>query len=94
MAQAVKLDIGSEQDRLTVGAILMKNGYRVWLDKETRPPNKKPTYIVCADRARAEEKTATLSPAPKKDKLDPVMTKLAAFVENTKTEPEQLGFGT
>ena len=51
----LKLEIGSEQDRLTVGSILMKNGYVVWIDKEKRPPNKKPVYIVCAETAQERE---------------------------------------
>ena len=90
----LKLEIGNEQDRLTVGAILMKNGYRVWLDKETKPGLKKPTYIVCADRNAIKQETAIPSNELKKSKMDAAMSKLATIIENHESKPEQLGFGT
>ena len=33
----ITLDIKKTQDRLIVGQILLDNGYRVWLDIQTRP---------------------------------------------------------
>lgn len=43
----VKLEIQREEDRLTVAAILVKNGYRVWQSKErSTPTGKVYTYFV------------------------------------------------
>ena len=61
----LKLEIGSEQDRLTVGSILMKNGYVVWIDKEKRPPNKKPVYIVCAETTKEREDSSQVKKSEK-----------------------------
>ena len=36
-----KMKVYQEQDRLDVAAILVKNGYRVWVGKEPKPTNKK-----------------------------------------------------
>lgn len=36
-----KMKVYQEQDRLDVAAILVKNGYRVWVGKEPKATNKK-----------------------------------------------------
>jgi hypothetical protein len=54
----MKIDINREDDRLTVAAILVKNGYTVRQDKERRTPTARVnTYFIEAEKA--DEKEAT-----------------------------------
>lgn len=54
----MKIDINREDDRLTVAAILVKNGYTVRQGKERRTPNARAfTYYIEAEKA--DEKEAT-----------------------------------
>lgn len=47
----MKIEIYNEADRLTVAAILVKNGYKVWQSKERRTPTGKAyTYYVEAEK--------------------------------------------
>jgi hypothetical protein len=46
----MKIEIAKEEDRLTVAALLVKNGYTVSIGKETVSPSKKATYYVYADK--------------------------------------------
>ena len=54
----MKIDINREDDRLTVAAILVKNGYTVRQDKERRTPTARVnTYYIVAEKN--DEKAAT-----------------------------------
>lgn len=49
----MKLEIQREEDRLTVAAILVKNGYKVWQDKErSTPTGKSYTYFIEAQKLK------------------------------------------
>lgn len=50
----VKIEIFKEEDRMTVAAILVKNGYRVSQGKCRKAPNSK-AYVYFLDVEKAEE---------------------------------------
>lgn len=50
----ITLDIKKAQDRLLVGQVLLDNGYRVWLDIQTRPGSKIKTTMLCADKGKED----------------------------------------
>lgn len=50
----ITLDIKKTQDRLLVGQILLDNGYRVWLETQTRPGSKIKTTVLCANKGKEE----------------------------------------
>lgn len=51
----IKLKIGKEEDRIAVGVALMKNGYKVWIDKERREKSKVYNYFLLAEDVKREE---------------------------------------
>ena len=51
----MKLRIFHEEDRLTVAAILIKNGYRVEQGKEPRPGTKTADYYLLLEDTRGEK---------------------------------------
>ena len=50
----IRLEILKEEDRLTVGAILLKNGYTVWVGKETNARTKRSKSYLCAEKRDGE----------------------------------------
>ena len=51
----MKLEIFKEEDRMTVAAILVKNGYRVNQGKERKTPNGKAyVYFIEAEKVSEE----------------------------------------
>ncbi len=47
----MRIEINSEEDRLKVAAILVRNGYKVWQGKERKTPTGKSyTYFVEAEK--------------------------------------------
>lgn len=50
----MKIEIFKEEDRMTVAAILVKNGYRVSQGKCRKAPNSK-AYVYFLDVEKAEE---------------------------------------
>jgi len=54
----MKIEIFTEQDRLTVAAILVKNGYKVWQGKERKTPTGKAyVYYLVAEKALYDRQT-------------------------------------
>jgi len=56
----MEIRIFNEEDRLSVAAILIKNGYRVEQSKKTRPkadgsPSKSLDYLLIAEDVRGEK---------------------------------------
>ncbi|MBO5968476.1 MAG: hypothetical protein J6S14_08260 [Clostridia bacterium] len=96
----VRIEIGSEADRLTIGQLLLKNGYTVQIGKEVKPGQKKANYLVLAwkgeEKAVKGAKTAenavstpaTSSSAPIDDELEMEMKKLKDTLEGCR----QIGF--
>lgn len=54
----MKIEIFKEEDRMTVAAILVKNGYRVSQGKERKSPNSKAyVYYLEVDKSNEEVKS-------------------------------------
>lgn len=96
----VRIEIGSEADRLTIGQLLLKNGYTVQIGKEVKPGQKKANYLVLAWKgdekavkgAKTDEKAVsaplTTSSDPADDEFNREMMKLKDTLEGSR----QIGF--
>ena len=76
----LKIEIGSENDRLTIATLLVKNGYTVRIGKETATGGKRAVYFVYAWKSEYEPKARkTVSKNTTDEEMDAVMSKLKQY---------------